>query len=408
MASYNGDLTDTVDTAEAVTAPVLFSVDVEDDSIVSGRDPDPFDLLWKLVISATSPVGISAWNDVVRTQSATATDTVTLATTVSALWGAVVRERVGILDSPGPITTFSLFLDEVGRVLDSVRGGHALSLADTTLLTEAATYTVAFLLTDSAAFSDLLSGGGVYRLSIAEQARILALLGRVLRGDLTDAVGLAGSLSGVALFSQILIDTVGVAETLTAPLILQVVTAETAELTVTDARRAGYHRDVPDTMALTARYLAPSGSVTTWALNTRNRAVTEYTGYEFNSFGQIASRYVGASSTGLYELTGDTDDGSDIIAAIRTGALQIAGSRFTAFKAAYLGIRGGGEFVLKIESGDGQSYTYTVTAHDMRTTKVNIGKGLRARYFALELTSTGQDFDLESIEFVPVAARRRV
>ena len=44
----------------------------------------------------------------------------------------------------------------------------------------------------------------------------------------------------------------------------------------------------------------------------------------------------------------------------------------------------------------------------MKTTKVNMGKGLRARYFAYELISTGQDFDLDSVEFVPLVAQRRV
>ena len=44
----------------------------------------------------------------------------------------------------------------------------------------------------------------------------------------------------------------------------------------------------------------------------------------------------------------------------------------------------------------------------MKTTKVNLGKGLRARYFAFELVSTGQDFDLDTLEFIPLVAQRRV
>jgi hypothetical protein len=39
---------------------------------------------------------------------------------------------------------------------------------------------------------------------------------------------------------------------------------------------------------------------------------------------------------------------------------------------------------------------------------VQVGKGLRARYFALELVTTGQDFDLDTIEVVPLLNARRV
>jgi hypothetical protein len=37
-----------------------------------------------------------------------------------------------------------------------------------------------------------------------------------------------------------------------------------------------------------------------------------------------------------------------------------------------------------------------------------MGKGQRARYFAFELISAGQDFDLDTIEFVPIVVQRRV
>jgi hypothetical protein len=37
-----------------------------------------------------------------------------------------------------------------------------------------------------------------------------------------------------------------------------------------------------------------------------------------------------------------------------------------------------------------------------------MGKGLRSRYFAFELVSTGQDFDLDTLEFIPLVADRRV
>ena len=70
---------------------------------------------------------------------------------------------------------------------------------------------------------------------------------------------------------------------------------------------------------------------------------------------------------------------------------------------------GNNDFYAKIIAGDGREYVYKfVSQPGLMTTKVNVGKGLRARYFQFELQSTGPDFDLDSIEFVPMMGQRRV
>lgn len=88
--------------------------------------------------------------------------------------------------------------------------------------------------------------------------------------------------------------------------------------------------------------------------------------------------------------------------------MQFGSVQLSRLKAAYLGMRGAGEYVLRIETGDGSIYDYGVSARDMRTTKVHMGKGQQARYFAFELLGSGADFDLDSIEFVPLVKQRRV
>jgi hypothetical protein len=166
---------------------------------------------------------------------------------------------------------------------------------------------------------------------------------------------------------------------------------------------------IAEGIEITAAYLSPGeGSFTTWAVNTRTGAISQYDNFVFNSFAQMGNVYLGASEDGLFELHGDTDAGTDIVSRIKSGFMQFNGSRFSSLRAAYLGVRGEGDFVLRLLTGDGKTYDYAVSTRDMRTTKVHMGKGHRARYFAFELISTGQDFDLDTIEFVPILANRRV
>ena len=164
-----------------------------------------------------------------------------------------------------------------------------------------------------------------------------------------------------------------------------------------------------DEVVITALYISPAGTTTTWVVNTRTNAVTEYANYNFRSFAQMGNRYIAAGPEGLYELDGDTDDGELIISRLMGGYLQLNEKKMFGIKSAYVAIRGGGRFYLKLISGDGREYIYELKAQpNLMTTKVKVGKGIRTTYMAYELITEGQDFDLDSIEFLPMTSGRRV
>jgi hypothetical protein len=164
-----------------------------------------------------------------------------------------------------------------------------------------------------------------------------------------------------------------------------------------------------DGVVITALYISPSGTTTSWAVNTRTNAVTEYLNYNFRSFARMNDRYIAAGSAGLYELVGDTDDGTLIISELMSGYFQFNEKKLFGIKGAYVAIRGGGRFYLKLIAGDGREYVYELKAQPgLMTTKVRIGKGIRTTYMAFDLVTEGQDFDLDSLEFIPMTSGRRV
>ena len=165
-----------------------------------------------------------------------------------------------------------------------------------------------------------------------------------------------------------------------------------------------------DKINMTGLYVSPSGTATTWAINTRTNAVTEYTNYNFNGFAQFGKTYIATASTGIYELDGESDAGSNIIADIISGYMQLNATKLSGLKGVYLAVRGQGLWYLKLIAGTGQEYVYRLkTQPGLMNAKVNVGKGLRQRYLAFQLTSIdGADFDLDSLEFVPMLSDRRV
>lgn len=403
MVATNVDVSDTVNMADQFIS--VYYPDVQETAnwtITSVQN-------WVYAVSASDTVTTDArYPGAIKAAAAVAADTCDISSASSGGWGITILEALGLEATGAPQTTYHMLVAEVGRIRDRLQLGLGLSVSDTVTLTLVSAQRSAYALVDTAMIDGAAAPIAKYYAAQTEGARVGVFFARVVGDALADTVQVGGTAAGAGLFAQLLSDTVGTSETVAGPLLLKVVTAEAMDVTASDAVQMFYEDHLSDEVAVTALYLSPGGSVTTWALNTKNAAVTEYTNYAFNSFAQVGGRYLGASQDGLYKLTGETDAGTDIIGTLKTGLAQLGGSRFTSFKAAYLGVRGGGEFVLKLETGDGHAYHYRVVANDMATTKIRLGKGLRARYFSFELISTGQDFDLDTLEFVPIVASRRV
>lgn len=246
----------------------------------------------------------------------------------------------------------------------------------------------------------------------AHDALVLSVaLARYFGGTISEHVSLHSVLSDIYAANATVNEHTLLHAVLSETLQIVLIESETVSLEDTNAVQAMYTQMLSDAIDLGHTYLIPGGGITTWALNTRTGALTEYTNFAFNSMARMGNSglvYLGANSSGLYQLAGETDAGASIIADMKGGLLAFSGGHLSSIQAAYLGVRGYGQFYLKIQTGSGKEYVYSVQGDPMKNVRVNLGKGLRARYFSYELVSTGQDFDLDSIIFLPVGQQRFV
>jgi hypothetical protein len=343
-------------------------------------------------------------------------------------WNAFIEQRIGLDGATSSIITYGALAEDVLRIIDqagttgvyNVSLVQALTLQD--LLRVVIPVTVAETLglhltqalSQGVRLAETLRLGAQFDLQAEYQTTVVARLG---------LSGLASRFFGALLFETLgfqdaplfayeagalVQEQLGLADDHGYQLIIRADLSEDLALADDNILQAIYQQTVDETIQLSAAHVSPDGTITTWSINTRTGAVTEYRNYAFNSFAKMQHHYLGASADGLYELIGDQDDGADIIADIKSGLAQFGVTRMTSFTEAYLGLRSNGQFLLKLVTGDGKEYLYSVSAKNMRTTKVKFGKGLRSRYFSWELVSTGQDFDLDTVEFVPINSKRRV
>jgi hypothetical protein len=351
-------------------------------------------------------IGVTALVDVLKAIPAEASDVIEVSHADVVVRGILVAEGIGLAESEAISAVYGLTAADIIEMLPEVQVGMAASVSDTVTVAYALQAAHVINVVEQLGLQPALAATALYGITVEQTIGLADSLAQFIGGEISETISLAPAVNVGE--GATISETVGVAEAIAPSIILRVAVEETVGLDPELALGALLTGEISEGIQLSAAYLAPGDSFTTWALNTRTGAVTEYSNYAFNSFARVGNKYLGASSSGLYELLGDDDDGTDIIADIKSGFMQWAGSRFTAFKAVYLGVRNGGDFVLKIITGDDNEYAYSVAAHDMRSTKVTVGKGIRTRYFAFELISTGQDFDLDTVEFVPLVSERRV
>ena len=298
----------------------------------------------------------------------------------------------------------SMTIDEVIRLSFGASCADGVKLSQTTSLALAITVAQALFL--PATVSTTLN----FNLWVAEAVQLNAAFRNFFGADVTETTTLAAALVPLWRPGTSIAEGVSLTAAVGESLVLRVDCADGAWFDDTLVLQYIFQGRVSEGIEITAGYISPSGNFTAWAINTRTSAVTEYQDFVFDSFAQVGRKVVAGDATGLYELDGETDAGSTVVADILSGFMQVGGSRFTAFKAAYLGLSSkSGQFILKLITGDDQTYVYAVTAQNMRTTRVNLGKGLKSRYFRFELINAdGKDFSMNAIEFIPLVMQRRI
>lgn len=152
-----------------------------------------------------------------------------------------------------------------------------------------------------------------------------------------------------------------------------------------------------------------------WVLSTTDRAFSEYQNFPFNSLMEADGRFFAVAEDGLYELTGDTDEGEPIEALLRTGLLDMGTHFLKDAKSAYIGYTSDGKLVLKVttvQHGVKEQWWYELKqgeAQSARGGRFTIGRGPRSRYWQFELVNMeGADFNVDEVHIMYSILNRRI
>jgi hypothetical protein len=154
-----------------------------------------------------------------------------------------------------------------------------------------------------------------------------------------------------------------------------------------------------------------SQATTSLALTLPGFYRSEYTNYNFNSMCYFNNKYLGATSDGIFELTGDTDNTTAISSTVQTGMTDFGTSLLKNIPDAYLGIDHDGYTYMKTINDHmtvSSQYEIPYSLSDIGTRRVKLAKGYRSRYWGVRVTNSRSVFEIDSIELRPAVQSRRI
>lgn len=146
-------------------------------------------------------------------------------------------------------------------------------------------------------------------------------------------------------------------------------------------------------------------------INLSNLATTQYCYYDFNSFCKIGEKYYGASDSGIFELTGEDDAGTNIDAFFELIVSDFGVSNMKRIRTVYIGGESDGALKLTLKDDESNSREYTVnltSGSKQSSAKVPISRDGTGRYWQIRIDNkNGAYFAIDFIELLAIILGRK-
>lgn len=154
---------------------------------------------------------------------------------------------------------------------------------------------------------------------------------------------------------------------------------------------------------------------TGWVLNADTLAPSEYqfADLQFNSACKHGDTYLLAADDGIYQFTEETGV-ETVMTYIKTGKTDFGSDLKKRVVNSYMVYSASGQMVLKVTTSEfgnlvTRNYRMTPQAADTTDTRrIDIGKGIKSRYWQFEVVGEGVDCDIDEIGMLPIVLSRRL
>ena len=238
-------------------------------------------------------------------------------------------------------------------------------------------------------FTELLSSPGRFSVDTADTLDAVDSLTFGYAQVISDVFSLVDTTDTIRLLLNTVAESLGLSESIAAPLNSVLPIAESLTLADTVTSQGLLYNVVHDTLLLNVVVELDGEVWECYVLNTPKFLPSIYSGFNFNSYCVFQNRAYGCKADGIYELTGDTDNGTVINTGVQLSETKFGLPNQKRFRKAYIGVSGTTP-LLTMETETGETKTYSIDTDG----EVDASRSLRSKKWKLTVT------DFESLDFI--------
>lgn len=324
-------------------------------------------------------------------EALTATDTVTPILVLMLYEYLQAREAATVTG------TFNHSCAEAIQITDALTSQWLLSLAETLSVVDAASVIKVFndTLNESIRFTDVLSSVGTFGVSLSEQALLTDFVQSQWGLSLSENLSAVDTVSCLATLYKSLSETMTAVDAVNGMIYAYISVTDNAVLVDTVSVTGAFLVTVQEAVQLNVTIEIDNDYYECWVLNTPEFLTSVYSGYNFNSYCTFNNRIFAAKSSGIYELTGSTDNGTAISTGLVLQDTDFGTVAKKRFRKAYIGVSGTSPVLIMEDLDSGVRQVYSISDQGA----VNAVRDVSGRKWKLSVAN----FDsLDSIELVPI------
>lgn len=147
-------------------------------------------------------------------------------------------------------------------------------------------------------------------------------------------------------------------------------------------------------------------------MNRNNGAISQYLGVDFNSLCTFNGKVLGVNDDGLFELTGDTDNGADIDAFVELPTTDFGSEKQKRVRCGVFGYESDGDLTVTVTLDETTTQTATLTPKKSgsveQSAKVPLQRTMPGRYVMTRIDNVdGCDFALDTVSLDIVELSRK-
>ena len=351
------------------------------------------------VFNKTQSETLSSWDTLKWGWRKSIADSMAIAETVSKILGIPIKDWLVLTDTESnnwngsEAISDSLFILDISKAVKV----YADLIADGMAVVDAVNIALELMITDILTCTDTVLNIGTFTHSIADSMTLEDIVKRAFPKSVSDSFAITDtSLIDFLVLLQIS-DSLAITETTTPGLTISQTIADALDVLDTVTIKQLLQELIQDGLNIDVSVVVDGEIWECWVLNTSAFHPSVYSGYDYNSFALFNNVAYGCKSDGIYELAGDTDNGTAFHSGIILPETRFGLAHNKRFRKAYFGVSGD-DLVMKMKTDNGWR-TFRMT-----DTEMSITRDLKGRKWEISL----EDFDeLDSISLIPVILSRK-